>query len=49
MRGLGDARAEDVVVYLTGGATAVLEGWRGTTDPAAFRRRLEDEVAHAGG
>lgn len=31
LRELGAAAAEETVVYLTGGATAVLEGWRGTT------------------
>jgi hypothetical protein len=33
MRGLGAEAAEDGAVYLTGGATAVLVGWRaGTVD-----------------
>src|ERR671914_378065 len=30
LRALGRAAKTDVRVYLTGGATAVLEGWRGT-------------------
>jgi hypothetical protein len=31
MRGLGEAAARDGTCYLTGGATAVLLGWRETT------------------
>lgn len=31
MRALGSAAGEEAVVYLTGGATAVLTGWRDTT------------------
>jgi hypothetical protein len=31
MRALGDSAPEDVRVYFTGGATAVLQGWRDST------------------
>jgi hypothetical protein len=31
MRALGKAAREPTSIYLTGGATAVLQGWRGTT------------------
>ena len=57
MRSLGAAAAEETTVYLTGGATAVLEGWRGTTVDVDLRiepesdallralARLKDELA----
>jgi hypothetical protein len=31
MQSLGDAADSDVLIYLTGGATAVLMGWRDST------------------
>lgn len=57
LRALGAAAAVETVVYLTGGATAVLEGWRGTTVDVDLRiepesdallralARLKDELA----
>jgi hypothetical protein len=57
LRALGAVAAEETVVFLTGGTTAVLEGWRGTTvdvdiliepeSDALLRAlaRLKDELA----
>lgn len=57
LRGLGRAAESETVVYLAGGATAVLEGWRGTTVDVDLRiepesdailralSRLKDELA----
>ena len=57
LRALGASVEEETVVYLAGGATAVLEGWRGTTVDVDLRiepesdavlralARLKDELA----
>ena len=57
LRALGAFVGDETVVYLTGGATAVLEGWRGTTVDVDIRiepesdallralARLKDELA----
>lgn len=57
LEALGAAASRDVSIYLTGGATALLYGWRATTvdvdlklvpeDDAVFRAipRLKDELA----
>lgn len=57
LRELGKAADAETVVYLAGGATAVLEGWRGTTVDVDLRiepesdailralARLKDELA----
>lgn len=57
LRALGASVEDETVVYLTGGATAVLEGWRGTTVDVDVRiepesdavlralARLKDELA----
>lgn len=57
LRRLGRAAESETVVYLAGGATAVLEGWRGTTVDVDLRiepesdailralSRLKDELA----
>jgi hypothetical protein len=48
MRGLGDAAERDGDCYLTGGATAVLVGWRSTTIDVDLRFEPEqDEVLRA--
>ncbi len=48
MRALGADAQTSGRVYLTGGATAVLLGWRGTAiDAAAFRRSVESTVSGA--
>jgi hypothetical protein len=48
MRSLGDAAARDGSCYLTGGATAVLLGWRATTLDVDIRLEPEqDELLRA--
>jgi hypothetical protein len=44
MEAFGHAARGDVRVYLVGGATAVLVGWRGTTIDVDFVMRPEDEA-----
>lgn len=44
MRDLGAAAVEETVVYLTGGATAVLEGWRGMTVDVDLRLEPESDA-----
>lgn len=44
LRALGAAAEEEAVVYLTGGATAVLEGWRGTTVDIDIRIEPESDA-----
>ncbi len=44
MRDLGAAADEEAVVYLTGGATAVLEGWRGMTVDVDLRLEPESDT-----
>jgi hypothetical protein len=44
MRGLGQAARADGTCYLTGGATAVLEGWRATTIDVDIALEPEQDV-----
>jgi hypothetical protein len=44
MEALGDAASRDVRVYLVGGTTAVLLGWRETTIDVDFVMRPEDDA-----
>jgi len=44
MRALGTAAAKEADVYFTGGATAVLVGWRGTTVDVDVKFVPEDDV-----
>jgi hypothetical protein len=44
LEGLGAAASRDVRVYLTGGATAVLEGWRRGTVDVNLKIEPEDEA-----
>jgi hypothetical protein len=45
MRALGDAAGQEGVCYLTGGATAVLFGWRATTLDVDIRLEPEQDEA----
>jgi hypothetical protein len=44
MRALGSAAQEEGVVYFTGGATAVLVGWRGTTVDVDIKLEPESDA-----
>lgn len=44
LRALGRAADAETIVYLAGGATAVLEGWRGTTVDVDLRIEPESEA-----
>ena len=44
LRALGASADSEAVVYLTGGVTAVLEGWRGTTVDVDLRLEPESEA-----
>jgi len=44
MRALGKAAREPTSVYLTGGATAVLQGWRGTTIDVDLRLEPDGDL-----
>ena len=44
MRAIGDAAVADVRVYFTGGATAVLQGWRPTTIDVDIRLVPEQDA-----
>ena len=44
LRALGALADAETVVYLAGGATAVLEGWRGTTVDVDLRIEPESEA-----
>ena len=44
MEAFGDAASQNVRVYLVGGTTAVLLGWRGTTIDVDFVMRPEDDA-----
>lgn len=44
LRELGASAQVETVVYLTGGATAVLEGWRGTTVDVDLRIEPESDA-----
>lgn len=44
MEAFGDAASQSVRVYLVGGTTAVLLGWRGTTIEVDFVMRPEDDA-----
>ena len=47
MRALGKIAREPTSVYLTGGATAVLKGWRGTTIDVDLRLEPDHELLKA--
>ncbi len=44
LRALGASAGSEAVVYLAGGATAVLEGWRGTTVDVDLRIEPESDA-----
>jgi hypothetical protein len=49
MRALGEASAESARVYFTGGATAVLFGWRSSTIDVDVKIRARARIDPAGG